>query len=123
MPSSDHALIVAAAESLLGDAQRARHPGARRQLGKVADARAAAARRCRIVSANSHGPVGNALCGVPETPIRSEEIDTMFGVQFDDGLFPILRGSHAKSAAARLAFAVLNVNFHDFDVEQFLNGL
>src|SRR5262245_52797663 len=74
MPRGDHTLIVAAAESLLGHTQRARHRRARRQLGKVANARATAARRCRIVSANTHGRVRGSVFRVQ---IRRNQFDVL----------------------------------------------
>ena len=55
MPRGDLALVVASALALLRPKQTLRRLGARRQLGEVAHGRAAAARRRRIVFANTHG--------------------------------------------------------------------
>jgi hypothetical protein len=46
----------------------------------------------------------------------------VFGVERDDGFFPIAGGALPEAGASRLSFAVLRVDLHDADVEQVLDG-
>jgi hypothetical protein len=89
--------------------------GPRGQFGKVADGGVSPAGGRRIVFSNSHGD---------RIPCRGlEEVDPMFGLEFDDRFFPGFGAPFAIAISPRFAASILNRDLVDLDVEQFLHGL